>query len=160
MSFTPQHILVPLALDPEDEIEVAERSVDAACDMAEKFGSSLSLLYLATVATPMPNAALDVTGKVYQTVALLLQARVSRGRLHLADLQKRVEARGIKVKSEVIDSAERVAHAICDFAKDDKADLIVISTHGRHGIKHFFLGSVAEKVVHLATVPVLLLRGQ
>lgn len=40
------------------------------------------------------------------------------------------------------------------------ADLIVICTHGRRGLSHLFLGSVAEGVVRVATKPVLLIRGK
>jgi nucleotide-binding universal stress UspA family protein len=43
-------------------------------------------------------------------------------------------------------------------AEDEQADLIVMSTHGRSGIKGLFFGSVAEKVVHSATCPVLTMR--
>ena len=48
-----------------------------------------------------------------------------------------------------------VYDAILDVAKDEKCDLIIIGTHGRRGLAHAFLGSVAEKVVRLSTVPVL-----
>lgn len=50
------------------------------------------------------------------------------------------------------------AHEIVELAKRDDFDLVVIGTHGRTGIKHALLGSVAEKVVRHATVPVLVVR--
>lgn len=158
MTFAPKHILAPLALAPEDDYELAEHAVDVACDLAEKFGSQVTLLHLASLTSPAQSAVMDVSGKIYQTLALVLQARISRGRMKLAELQKRVEKRGIPVNSSVIDSPESIAHAICDFAKNEKTDLILIGSHSRHGLKKFFLGSVAEKVVHLSSVPVLLLR--
>jgi nucleotide-binding universal stress UspA family protein len=40
------------------------------------------------------------------------------------------------------------------------ADLLVIGTHGRRGLDHLLLGSIAESVVRLAPMPVLLVRGQ
>jgi nucleotide-binding universal stress UspA family protein len=43
-------------------------------------------------------------------------------------------------------------------AKKLESDLIVISTHGRTGLKHVFMGSVAENVVRLAPCPVLVVR--
>ncbi|HAT3869060.1 universal stress protein [Legionella pneumophila serogroup 2] len=39
------------------------------------------------------------------------------------------------------------------------ADILVLGTHGRHGVKRFLVGSVAESVVRIATMPVLLIRG-
>lgn len=47
---------------------------------------------------------------------------------------------------------------IADFAQENDAGLIVISSHGRTGIQRFVLGSVAEKVVRLATCPVLVMK--
>lgn len=49
---------------------------------------------------------------------------------------------------------------IAKLAKDIDAGLIVISSHGRTGLSHFFLGSVAERVTRLAPCPVLVLRGK
>lgn len=48
--------------------------------------------------------------------------------------------------------------ALADFARDQQADLIVIASHGRTGLTRLLLGSVAERVVRLASVPVLVLR--
>lgn len=48
---------------------------------------------------------------------------------------------------------------VSDYADEIKADLIVISSHGRTGITRFLIGSVAERVVRLAKVPVLVLKG-
>ena len=53
----------------------------------------------------------------------------------------------------------RIAEAIIDEAAEWPADLLVIGTHGRRGFSHFFLGSVAENIVRIATMPVLLVRG-
>lgn len=49
-------------------------------------------------------------------------------------------------------------HGIVDFAKDIDADMIVIASHGRHGIQRFFVGSVAERVVRFAQCPVLVFK--
>ena len=49
-------------------------------------------------------------------------------------------------------------HEICTYAKETGAKLIVISSHGYHGIKRFLLGSVAEAVIRHAEVPILVLR--
>jgi nucleotide-binding universal stress UspA family protein len=49
-------------------------------------------------------------------------------------------------------------HEILETAKSQNVDLIVMGTHGRTGLEHIFLGSVAEKVVRLAPCPVLIAR--
>jgi nucleotide-binding universal stress UspA family protein len=55
---------------------------------------------------------------------------------------------------------QRIPEMIAADAEAWPADLIVIGTHGRRGLSHLFLGSVAEGVVRVATKPVLLIRGK
>ena len=54
---------------------------------------------------------------------------------------------------------DRVPEALAREAETWPADLIVVGTHGRRGLSHVFLGSVAEGIVRVATKPVLLIRG-
>ena len=54
---------------------------------------------------------------------------------------------------------DEYGHAICDFAADNAAELIVISSHGRSGLARLVMGSVAERVVRYAKCPVLVLRS-
>ena len=63
---------------------------------------------------------------------------------------------GLEVKGEVAEGL--VADTIIDFAEKVQADLIAMSTHGRSGPARWLVGSVADKVVRGATVPVLLVR--
>lgn len=68
----------------------------------------------------------------------------------------------IKVEASLIELKDlqgRIAEVIVDEAKKWSADLLVIGTHGRRGFSRFFLGSVAENITRIATIPVLLVRG-
>jgi len=70
----------------------------------------------------------------------------------------------IKIKTCLVDMGSNSGHndiapAITRVADDYHADLIVIGTHGRSGIKRFFLGSVAEQLIRQSRVPVLLIRS-
>lgn len=81
----------------------------------------------------------------------------------LAKSAAAVNAAGIQAETQLLEIetfGHHIADVIVDEAKRWPADLIVIGTHGRRGVSHLLLGSVAEKVVHIATVPVLLIRGQ
>jgi nucleotide-binding universal stress UspA family protein len=62
------------------------------------------------------------------------------------------------VKYETLTKIGEIAKSVLDVAHEIRADLIVMATHGRTGIPHFFLGSVAEKVVREAQCPVLTVR--
>ncbi len=53
----------------------------------------------------------------------------------------------------------RIADAIIEEAQDWPADLLILGTHGRRGFSHVFMGSVAENVIRISTIPVLLIRG-
>jgi nucleotide-binding universal stress UspA family protein len=53
----------------------------------------------------------------------------------------------------------RMYFSIVETARDRHVDLIVMGTHGRTGLKHVLLGSVAERVVRLAPCPVLVVRS-
>lgn len=64
---------------------------------------------------------------------------------------------GIRTYCEVIDAVD-VASAILSYAADKAVDLIALSTHGRSGMGRWLLGSIADKMTHSATVPVLLVR--
>lgn len=59
---------------------------------------------------------------------------------------------------EIDTIGHRIPEMIADEAKNWSADLIVIGTHGRHGMHHMLMGSVAEGVVRMASIPVLLIR--
>ena len=70
---------------------------------------------------------------------------------------------GIKAETKLIEATPpgaRVASMIAAEAKAWPADLIVIGTHGRRGVDHLLMGSVAEGVVRISSVPVLLVRGR
>jgi len=53
----------------------------------------------------------------------------------------------------------RVADLIADYASTNAIDLIIIATHGRSGISRWFMGSVAERILRSACVPVLMIRA-
>ncbi len=84
------------------------------------------------------------------------------GQKTLSESRALVEKSAIQAEGlmHVIETAgEHVYDAIAAEATRWPADLIVIGTHGRRGVRRFILGSVAEGVVRVATKPVLLVRG-
>lgn len=80
----------------------------------------------------------------------------------LAKAQATARGAGVEAEARLIEIdtlGRRVPEVIAEEAQTWPADVIVIGTHGRRGISHLFLGSVAEGVVRVATKPVLLIRG-
>ena len=71
------------------------------------------------------------------------------------------QAASVEADCMLYDKAgERLADAISDAAKRWDADLIVVGTHGRHGVGRILMGSGAEQITRLAPVPVLVVRAE
>jgi nucleotide-binding universal stress UspA family protein len=103
---------------------------------------------------------LDAEGYAYIDYDALQQAVRSTGERALAQAAAQAKRSGISAETALLDvPGERIAAVIDKDAKDWKADLIVIGTHGRSGLSRMLLGSVAEGVVRGASVPVLLVRS-
>lgn len=78
----------------------------------------------------------------------------------LADAEAKAKQAGVDAEKLLVEAGvQRTARAIVEQAGKLNADLIVMGTHGRRGIDHLIMGSVAEGVVRTAPVPVLLIRG-
>ena len=134
-------------LVPVDFEEASEHALVAATDLAKTFGAKLVLVHAYELpfypypggASPVPSTDLPKAIRDAATAGLdTLVARVKG-----------------KVPVEAVLKIGPPADEILYAAKEKNADLIVMGTHGRKGIAHVLLGSVAEKVLRRATVPVL-----
>jgi universal stress protein A len=131
-------------LAPTDFSAPASQAVTAAFDLAQTFGAKLSLLHVMEV----PVYAIEV--------ALPLEALERDARRELALLLPEAEAAHVEV-TRLVDMGVPYQR-IVETATAESVDLIVIATHGRTGLSHLVLGSVAERVVRLAPCPVLTFR--
>lgn len=83
----------------------------------------------------------------------------SAARKYLADVESRLSAEGISVKTAAIEG-NRPGETIIGYAQENGMSLIVMATHGHTGFKQLLLGSVATRVLHESPVPVLLIRPE
>jgi universal stress protein A len=67
---------------------------------------------------------------------------------------------GLPVETAVVKPKKAVYQEIIKFAETNNVSLIVMSTHGRTGVKHFLLGSVAERVVRKSSCPVMIVPAK
>ena len=135
-------------LVPTDFSEPADGALTYALDLAAKLGATVSLVHV-----------FDDESGIHSGEFVPMPAEM-RNEI-LADLRRRlnevVAKRGhSELNPEVLIGP--TARRIVESARDSKADLIVIGTHGRHGMAHLLLGSVAERVVRTASCPVLTVR--
>lgn len=158
MNFEPKHILVPVAIEPEDMV-LAEHAVFTAIDLAVKFSSRMTILHLVPALKPGGAQSIDFSGSVYKSFLKLLKSRIKEGKERLKGLEETAQERGIEVETRVMESLDSTSKVILEAAQDMNADLLVVGSHGSHGLSRAFFGSVAEKIVRNALVPVLILHA-
>jgi nucleotide-binding universal stress UspA family protein len=123
--------------------------------VAGKFGSQIRLLHV----TDDAGLAMSM-GAFASNIGELLILLADAGEKILADAKRRAQEHGIQADTAQHNNlGGRVCDVIVKEAVSWKADLIVIGTHGRRGAGRLLLGSDAERVLRLAPVPVLLVRG-
>jgi universal stress protein A len=93
------------------------------------------------------------------TIDEMLRGQQAQAQKTMERLVSRARAAGVRVSGFVLDNGA-VADAIVRFAKRQKADLIVIGTHGHGVFARALLGSVAERVMSKAPCPVMVVRGK
>ena len=143
------HILVPTDFAPASDAALA-----CARNLAEKYGARLSMLHVVT----NPEATGVWTPEVYVPATLEARERIAR------EARDRVESALTAEERTRIDVTIQirigsVADDILEFAREHSVDLIVMGTHGRRGLSHLLLGSVAEQVLRSAPCPVLTTRA-
>ena len=140
-------IVVPL-----DGSGWSQRAVPHAVDIARANGSELILLHVFRPPAAEFTDQLALAGQegqVQQMRELMKQ--------YLMGVRSELRAEDIVVRCQVIEGLG-VASIICDYINDEGIDLVVMSSHGRTGVARFIFGSVANKIMQCATVPVLVIH--
>ena len=142
----PKRILVPL-----DFSEQSLRALAYAKTIAKPFAASLDLLHV----VPNPYVA-DPSGLYTPLPQNFLDDLERDARTRLDESLPTDERSALRARSLVTVGDPLLEIVSC--AHSEHIDLIVMGTHGRTGISHLFLGSVAERVVRTAPCPVLTVR--
>lgn len=131
------------------------RGLDEAIKVAKGMNGQLMLVH---VVNELVMAADYVPSVYYEPI---FQSLCESGARVLDDAVKVVRHANLQCEQRLVDTlGGRVADEIVKQAKQWPADLIVMGTHGRRGLKRLALGSDAELVLRLSSVPVLLIRDQ
>lgn len=147
-----EHILV--AVDGSD---VSSHALEHAIKLALDQRSELRILHV------VDTTMLFDSNSDFIDIAELEQNLLESGRRRLEKAKEIANEAGVKVETSLRKAehySERIAALIVDETDEWPADLLVLGTHGRRGLSHLFLGSVAEGVVRISKVPVLLIRSQ
>jgi nucleotide-binding universal stress UspA family protein len=142
-------------LMPIDGSEASNTALACALRIAKDDNARLRLIHAVNELAAFmgePEGAGDYPGEVMR------RARAA-GEKVLADAAAAASAAGVQAEAEFIEApGERLGDTVVKDASRWNADLIVMGTHGRRGISRVLLGSGAEQVVRLSTVPVLTVR--
>ncbi|QIK38706.1 universal stress protein [Caldichromatium japonicum] len=132
-----------------DGSHTSEIALQEAIKLARAFNGKLMIVHAVEMVNinfdsefPVPNEIWEAMRKSGETV--------------LAKAQAAAREAGIAAETRLLEIdtlGRRIPEAIADAAQSWPADVIVIGTHGRRGISHLFLGSVAEGVVRVASTP-------
>lgn len=146
-------------LCPTDFSEPSYEALKAANELALHFSAELYLVY---VVAPIPRLSLAEAPEVYGgpydfNIPLHLEKLEEEANTRLHQVADECLSKELRVHHIVVHG--RAADEIVRVAEKEKVDLIVIATHGETGWQHFFSGSVTEKVVRIATHPVLTIRA-
>ena len=141
-----RHILVAT-----DFSETSEQALALAIDMARESGCEMTVVHTCEIPTFI------YTGQAFTAVDLM-QPITEFAEKKLETFMSSVRDRYARAKGmlQVGTAWEQILAAAAEIC----ADLVVIGTHGRTGIAHAVVGSVAEKVVRLSPIPVLTVRGR
>lgn len=162
MQLSVKKILVPIAFS-----ENCIRAKDFADAIAKQFGAEVELLHVVEASpyevyqqrgivadVPIYESAL---GSVPRSTQKYIVKDVMEETRNELDKIAASDGTGVKYLTEVKHghSVDEILRAIDEY----KPDLVVMATHGRTGVRHMLLGSVAEKIVRLSPVPVLTVRA-
>jgi universal stress protein A len=140
-------ILVPLDFSAN-----SEEAMRTGVELAKRYSASLTLLSVyEPLAWQVPEGSWAMTPEQERRLIGAYEARLAEAEKHVHDL-------GLNsVETKLLQGA--IAPEIIEHARARGCDLIVMGTHGRKGVSHFLLGSIAERVLRNAPCAVLVVRG-
>jgi nucleotide-binding universal stress UspA family protein len=144
-------ILVPLDGSP-----LAEGILEPAVALARLWNAELNLIQ---IVHPLPYAAGVLPGPLLSTDRYnqVLSRHLEMARAYLQAIAQGLGDRGVSASSRAVVGAN-VAETLVDLARQEQAGLVALATRGQGGIRRFVLGSVADKLLRAAEVPILVYR--
>ena len=150
-----KHILVTT-----DFSEEAESAFEHAKEQLKLAGKEKIKVTLLKVIDVVPPASIKFEyGLAIADKKGMLEKAYKQASEKIREIAKKQFA-GLPVETAVIKPEKAVYLEIIKFAKTNNASLIVMSTHGRTGVKHFLLESVAERVVRRSPCPVMIVPAK
>ena len=133
------------ALVATDGSKYSDAAVAKAIDFAKSYGGEL-----------LAVSVIDVPSEFYAEAPQVVDDMAQKAKEFVADVKKKAEA--FNIKTSTFTGEGESYEVITNLAKKEKADVIIMGSHGRTGIKRLLMGSVAEKVIGYAPCPALVVK--
>ena len=140
-------------LVPTDFSDHADRALTVAIELAKPLGATIDLLHVST--SPMPIVA-SIGGSIPPPLPLPTPDELMSIQRTLDERAEQVRSAGLECSTAIVEGQAPVE--IVSQSRKIGADLIVMATHGRTGVKRLVIGNVAEKIVRHAPCPVLTVK--
>jgi nucleotide-binding universal stress UspA family protein len=147
---SPRRVVVPL-----DGSTASEVALDTVESIVEPGRTTVELLLV--LQEPMPMATSYLPHAIAE--GGLLEARKEKAQSYLEGVRVRLAEKGHAVETRVVNAGD-AGHGILQHLERSGADLVALATRGRGGAARLVLGSVADKVIRTASVPVLVARRE
>lgn len=144
---------------PLDGSTLAEAALEPAVFLGEAFDCEYEIVRVVPPVFTIGSPYMAHSVHVDETV---VQQRSAEADSYLAAVKERLELEhDVTVRTRLLTTpGEPVTDAVLSAARDADADLIALATHGRGGLRRIFLGSVADKIIRSATLPLLIVRPE
>ena len=139
-------VLIPVDFSP-----CSEGALELGTVLARDLGAKVDLVH----AVGVPYYPMEDQYTALATLTLLEESRKAASR-EMEEMAASAHLRDASI--QVVEGSP--ALSICEYASREKVDLIIISTHGRSGLRHAVIGSVAERIVRYAECPVLVVPAR
>lgn len=147
ISLTVKKILIPI-----DRSEYREKILAHAVALSRAWGAELTAIHVIDPGRGVPG------GRVKEKEKEREEQAKQEGLALLNSVDPVGQKEGVEIKKELVEKSDSVAKAIIGYAKKNEFDIIVIGTKGMTAVEEFFLGSVANNVIHHAHCPVFAIR--
>jgi nucleotide-binding universal stress UspA family protein len=129
-----------------DGSKYSAAAAERAVAFAQSYGGGLKVI-----------SAADVPPEFYAEAPQAVDDLVRKAKKFVADVKKQAEAAGVPAETFVGES--EAYQAVNNLAREQKADIIILGSHGRTGLRRLLMGSVTEKVIGYAPCPVLVVKN-
>jgi nucleotide-binding universal stress UspA family protein len=128
-----------------DVSKYSAAAAERAIAFAKSYGGELKVL-----------SVVDVPPEFYAEAPQAVEDLVRKAKSFVSNAKKQAEAAGVPAETFVLEA--EAYQAINNLTKEQKADIIVLGSHGRTGLRRLLMGSVTEKVIGYAPCPVLVVK--